>query len=262
LRLPILALLLFAALAIWVLAVRGGVLGGGATVTRTSTAIEYIGDIKSWHPKMAEYLEDNVSVYGIGDSIEFAGYRIRVLEATLTEYLEYNFTEDGKVIVNRVLPYIAEEPSDGEIRTVSKALYLLVEIEWKRVSEGTIPEASGKVKVGPGPLASLFAPWLLLFPVEVELEPSHLGVIASFDGNLVSFRDDESLELDPDKSLLIDLEANQSVGWSNRDILVFILPRDFRSLELVVTLGAKCPLGVEHPLCSPGLPIARIVIRE
>ncbi|MDK2463589.1 MAG: hypothetical protein QI223_02285 [Candidatus Korarchaeota archaeon] len=101
----------------------------------------------------------------------------------------------------------------------------------------------------------------MIFPSEVELEPERIGLIASFDGSWVTFRVDESLALDPDKSLLVDLRADHGVGWGDRDVLVFILPRDFGDLEVVVTLEAGCPLGADHPLCQPGLPVARVSVR-
>ncbi len=162
-----------------------GGLGGPSVVTQTSTAIQYVSGIKSWRQEMAGYLASNVSVYGLGEAIRIAGFEVVVEDARVLDVLEYNYTRDGRTFVVKQTPFMARW-SGGEPEIVGEAVYVYVEVTWRKVSEEEAPGFGEEV--GPGPLALLFAPWLILFPASQPLEPSLLDIVVSFDGKWVENR--------------------------------------------------------------------------
>ena len=231
---------------------------GPSIVTETSTAIQYIAGIREWNPKMAEYLAVNVSLHRPGDVIRIAGFEVVIEDVKILDVLEYNFTREGKTVVVKQTPFMARW-TKGEPEIAGKAVDVYVEVIWRKVSEEEAPGLEGEV--GPGPLAYVFAPWLLLFPTTQPLEPSLLDIVVSFNGKWIENR---KFSIDPGAPHdQIGLKANISVGWEGRGKILFIIPEEYRNkAEVVVTVRASCPLGAEHPLCQPGLPIARIKIQD
>ncbi len=205
---------------------------------------------------MMEYLEENVTLYKPGEPIRVAGFEIVVNEAKILDVLEYNYTREGKTVVVRDYPKMAKW-TGGQPQVVGDAVYVYVDVTWRKLTEEEI-KSFGE-KVGPGPLAILFAPWLILFPAEQELEPGLLDIVVSFDDKWIENR---KVNIDPKAPHdQIGLKAVDP-GWTGRGKILFIIPKGSGNVQAVLTVRAECPLGVTHPLCSPGLPVAKISVQQ
>ncbi len=216
-------------------------------------SIQYLSDMKDIDPNLLKIIDEDISTIGVGDIFEFAGYEIKVSKVEFLDYLD--FEENGKII--RYKPFI--DLGNGVLK---EATFLLIHVEYRRVSNISIPVINESIGQG---LGGVFL-FLFIGPfsgfLEYNPEPNLIWVYPMLQGKYVSWPRDETFNLDRDGMIFISVLEEVDVGWEGEDTLVYIIPKDISSLSIIISLDFSCPLGADHPLCKPGLPLAKVELER
>ncbi len=239
----------------------GGRFPGGSPPVTTVTNIQYIFDYRNWYPEVLEYLNNNVSVFSVGEVIGVAGFGVKINSIQVLDSWRYvgRFMGDPtRTVIHEAV--IADRSEEGEIIVLDEAKFVMVDVTFMRVSEDEIPKTN--VVIYPGGLSILINPFLLLLgflgaDLSEERNLSILKIVVSFDGKWIDYR----YVINSSRSgLNLEKDIENPIGWNERSKLLFIVPKNARDIEVVITLSPDCPILASGPLCQPGIPIARVKV--